>query len=411
MNIYDKNNNINDRIILMIISSIMILNFLLILPNHEIFFLSECGKNSLYIYLFHRFFIIFVQEKIFIKTMNDYLILLSFIFSLISMLLFGNKFFNKYHSSFIDFLYNNINNKRTKRRLLSIIFYFSIIILFALKPIENLFKHFNKLVNNPDNKNLYIQENVFKKNTKSFLENIFKIKGIKKNYSLENNSYYDNNNIQNIFCKMLNNYSEKTVYKLIYNSNSITFIGDSITEGTKNGYHPWYEPMFYCFKKKKIINISKGSYTTKLIINDFKNDLIKSNSDLYFIALGTNDIRYRRASICSMDSIEYINNIYSIVNLTKTKNSKYIFIAPWFSTSKDPISKLNHDEKIKMMNNYSSELKTFSKKSNNYLYINPNNYLEHNIRKNWKKYLVDYIHPNKNYGIELYSQSIFENSN
>ena len=152
MNIYDKNNNINDRIILMIISSIMILNFLLILPNHEIFFLSECGKNSLYIYLFHRFFIIFVQEKIFIKTMNDYLILLSFIFSLISMLLFGNKFFNKYHSSFIDFLYNNINNKRTKRRLLSIIFYFSIIILFALKPIENLFKHFNKLVNNPDNK-------------------------------------------------------------------------------------------------------------------------------------------------------------------------------------------------------------------------------------------------------------------
>ena len=102
---------------------------------------------------------------------------------------------------------------------------------------------------------------------------------------------------------------------------------------------------------KKIINISKGSYTTKLILKQFKNDLIESNSDLYIIALGTNDIRYRKASICSMDSIEYINNIDSIVNLTKTKNSKYIFIAPWFSTSKDPISNLNHTEKIKLMKN------------------------------------------------------------
>ena len=411
MNIYDQNNNINDRISLMIISSIMILNFLLILPNHKIFYLSECGKNSLYIYLFHRFFTIFVQEKIFIKPMNEHLILLSFIFSLIIMLLFGNNFVRKYHNSFIDLLYNNINNVKTKGRLLSLTFYLSLIIILALKPLENLFKHFNIFMNNTDNKNIYIQDKSFKMNSKSFLEDIFGIKRIKKNYSFENNSYYDNNKIKNNFCRKLNNYSEKTVYKLIYNSNTITFIGDSITEGTKNGYHPWYEPMIYCFKNKKIINISKGSYTTKLIIKNFQNDLIKSNSDLYFIALGTNDIRYRRASICSMDSIEYINNIDNIVNLTKTKNSKYIFIAPWFSTSKDPISNLNHTEKIKMMKNYSSQLKTYSKKSSNYIYINPNNYIEHNIRNNGKKYLVDYIHPNKNYGIELYSQSILENSN
>ena len=252
MNIYDQNNNINDRISLMIISSIMILNFLLILPNHKIFYLSECGKNSLYIYLFHRFFTIFVQEKIFIKPMNEYLILLSFIFSLIIMLLFGNNFVRKYHNSFIDLLYNNINNVKTKGRLLSLTFYLSLIIILALKPIENLFKHFNIFMNNTDNKNIYIQDKSFKMNSKSFLEDIFGIKRIKKNYSFENNSYYDNNKIKNNFCRKLNNYSEKNVYKLIYNSNTITFIGDSITEGTKNGYHPWYEPIIYCFKNKKI---------------------------------------------------------------------------------------------------------------------------------------------------------------
>ena len=41
---------------------------------------------------------------------------------------------------------------------------------------------------------------------------------------------------------------------MINNSNSITFIGDSITEGIINGYHPWFEPIIYCFKKKKIID-------------------------------------------------------------------------------------------------------------------------------------------------------------
>ena len=76
--------------------------------------------------------------------MNEHLILLSFIFSLIIMLLFGNNFVRKYHNSFIDLLYNNINNVKTKGRLLSLTFYLSLIIILALKPIENLFKHFNR---------------------------------------------------------------------------------------------------------------------------------------------------------------------------------------------------------------------------------------------------------------------------
>ena len=74
------------------------------------------------------------------------------------MLLFGNNFFRKYHNSFIDLLYNNNNNVKTKGRLLS-------------------------FMNNTDNKNIYIQDKSFKMNSKSFLEDIFGIKRIKKNYS------------------------------------------------------------------------------------------------------------------------------------------------------------------------------------------------------------------------------------
>ena len=59
------------------------------------------------------------------------------------------------------------------------------------------------------------------------------------------------------------------IYKYIKSSNRITFIGDSITEGTKNGKHPWYEPIINFFKNKKIINISKGCYTNKLIKKNF----------------------------------------------------------------------------------------------------------------------------------------------
>ena len=70
--------------------------------------------------------------------------------------------------------------------------------------------------------------------------------------------------------KVNEKYKNKKLFKLINDSYSITFIGDSITEGTKNNYHPWYEPLIYYFDNKKIINISKGSYTTSLIIKDFK---------------------------------------------------------------------------------------------------------------------------------------------
>ena len=247
--------------------------------------------------------------------------------------------------------------------------------------------------------------------TKILVGKILGIKKMKKYYFFINNSYFDIDIERNYFCNILNKYSEKTIYKYVNESYSITFIGDSITEGTKNGFHPWYEPITKCFKNKKIINISKGSYTTKLILQNYEKNIIQSNSDLYIIALGANDVRYRKSSICAMDPVEYVNQIDKIVNLTKNKNKvpKYIFIAPWCSTPNDNISRLKHKDKKELMKKYSLELKNYADKKN-YSFIEPNEYLEKVVNNNTKKYLVDYIHPNKKQGIELYSEAVLFSS-
>ena len=238
------------------------------------------------------------------------------------------------------------------------------------------------------------------------------INEIKENYYFINGSYIDiknkETNLKNIINKK---YIEKEIFKLIDKSYSITFIGDSITEGTKNNYHPWYEPLIYYFKNKKIINISKGSYTTTLIIKDFKYHIMKSKSDLYIIALGTNDIRYRNPEICAMTKEKYINNIKKIIALAKTnnKNSKFILISPWFSSNNDKNCQLNENEKKIFFEEYANILKNFCYK-NNYLYINPNPYIFNIIKNNYSKYMLDQIHPNDKNGIELYSEAILFSS-
>ena len=239
-----------------------------------------------------------------------------------------------------------------------------------------------------------------------------KVKEIKENYFFINGSYIDIKNKETNLKNIINEkYIEKEIFKLIDKSYSITFIGDSITEGTKNNYHPWYEPLIYYFTNKKVINISKGSYTTTLIIKDFKYHIMKSKSDLYIIALGTNDIRYRNPEICAMTKEQYINNIKKIIVLAKTNNkkAKFIFISPWLSDKNDIYCKLNKIEKNKFFEEYSNILQNFCGK-NNYLYINPNPYIFNIIKTNYSKYMLDQIHPNDKDGIELYSEAVLFSS-
>ena len=277
---------------------------------------------------------------------------------------------------------------------------------FSAIPIYDIIKYNLTTLNENERKRV---EKIQLMSTKVLVGEKIGINEIRKKYYFINNTYEDFDKSRNYLCDILNKYSETIIYRYIDTSNSITFIGDSITEGTKNGFHPWYEPIFKCFKNKKVINISKGSYTTKLILKYYKNEIIKSKTDLYIIAIGINDIRYRKESICAMNSENYIQQINEIVNLAKNKNSKFIFIAPWFSTSYDIISEIKHEDKLKLIKEYSLAIENYSK-INNHIFINPNEYLEKIIINNTERYMVDFIHPNSNEGIELYSESVFANS-
>ena len=196
------------------------------------------------------------------------------------------------------------------------------------------------------------------------------------------------------------------ICQLIEEANSVCFIGDSITEGTKNGGYGWYEPLINCFNKKDVFNISKGGATSKTII-----ELVENNNrkcDLYVIAIGTNDIRYRYHNLCAMNEAEYIDNLKLIIETIKNSNARFVFIAPWNSLENDTNSKLEVKEKQKYMDIYSATLKEFCDQYN-YLYINPNEII-FNVLNNesYEKYLVDFIHPNNKNGIELYSNAVQE---
>ena len=277
---------------------------------------------------------------------------------------------------------------------------------FSAIPIYDLIKNNVSNLNEKERKRV---EEIQSMSTKVLVGKKIGINEIRQNYFFINNSYFDYEINKNNFCDNYNKYSKKIIYKYIDTSDSITFIGDSITEGTKNGFHPWYDPIVNCLKNKKIINISKGSYTTKLIIRDFKDEIIKSNSDLYIIDIGINDIRYRKQSICAMNSNDYIRKIKKIVGFVTNKKAKFIFIAPWYSTSDDIVSKLKHKDKLKLIKEYSKEIENYAK-SQNYIFINPNDYLAKKLINNRKKYLVDFIHPNSKEGIKLYSESVLLNS-
>ncbi|SFM27076.1 GDSL-like Lipase/Acylhydrolase [Gracilibacillus orientalis] len=203
--------------------------------------------------------------------------------------------------------------------------------------------------------------------------------------------------------------AKKIIY-LIQNSKSVCFIGDSITEGTKNGGYSWYEPLMENFEGIKVKKFARGQATPYFVKNSQKIADIRAN--LYIIAVGTNDVRYRDPQKCAMTSNEYIDNLQKIIKKIKAKkkNAKFIFIAPWTTDQYDPTSELSTEERFKMLQEYSKALKSFCDK-HEHLYIDPNETISQTFKtRNPKKWLVDHIHPNASDGINLYSKAVIDAS-
>lgn len=254
---------------------------------------------------------------------------------------------------------------------------------------------------------LHRVEEVSKTITKVMIDRKISLDNIQDRYFYINNNYYVKSDFKNVVAT----YKDKKLYQLIDSSKSVVFIGDSITEGTMNNHHPYYEPLMDAFQGKKITNISKGSYTTKMIIRDYKQQIATAKGDLVVIALGTNDVRYRNKKTSALTSKDYVEQIDNIIKYTKRSNynSKVVLIAPWFSLNDDDIARLSPTAKKKLMKEFGRALEQYAIK-NNYLYIDPNDYLEKEVIKDRDKYMMDFIHPNDGFGIRLYSEAILHES-
>ena len=210
----------------------------------------------------------------------------------------------------------------------------------------------------------------------------------------------------------ISKYSQNEFYQELSKASNYCFIGDSVTEGTKNGGFGWYEPLINNFTGK-VKTSAHGSYTTKMLLNEKFEEMQECVSDINIIAIGTNDIRYREKDICAMDEKEYIENIKKIENLIKNKkkDAKIVFIAPWISLISDNVTPLSQYDKEILFEKYSKALNDYAN-SNNYMYINPNKYILDKLKRiDSKYYLKDHIHPNKINGINLYSEAVLNGNN
>ena len=205
--------------------------------------------------------------------------------------------------------------------------------------------------------------------------------------------------------ELTNEMKNGILYNAVEKADSICFVGDSLTEGTKNGGCPWYEPIEEFMDTKDIYNFSKGGCTVSYI-NEHIDDI--PDAGLYVIAIGTNDVRYRDESQCAMTSEAYISGIDTLRKklLQKNSSAEFIFIAPWYSTDGDPFCQLSYDSKTDLNNEYSEALRKYCDEYS-LGYINANPYIQNMLDKNPdSQFLLDHIHPNPDKGVVMYSEAV-----
>lgn len=228
------------------------------------------------------------------------------------------------------------------------------------------------------------------------------------NTSLDIRYYFDKNGFIRLPAKpitLTEDMKNGVFYKAVNSVKSICFVGDSITEGSKNCGYPWYEPLeehLTC----EVHNRSWGSGTVQTLLNH-SDEIIAAKAELYVIAIGTNDVRYRNSN-CAMNEKEYLNKLNELCKLIRKENAKaqFVFIAPWTSIDGDPYCSLAYRDKILLNNKYSAALEEYCS-LNGHKFINANPAIDEKINfypsSNW---LIDHIHPNANAGIMLYSQAV-----
>lgn len=203
-------------------------------------------------------------------------------------------------------------------------------------------------------------------------------------------------------------YKRSPLLRLISDAQSVCFIGDSITDGMKNGGYGWYEPMMQMFPDIKVSAFALGGQTSTYIKNN-KETIAGIKADVYVIAIGCNDIRYRNPEICAMDEEAYISNIDEIRQriIRVQPHAKFVFISPWMSLEPDPYCNTSVENKLALYTAYAKALNDYANKVNS-IYIDPNPYINNLLCQTPKireDIFIDHIHPNADMGIRVFSEA------
>ena len=197
------------------------------------------------------------------------------------------------------------------------------------------------------------------------------------------------------------------IYALMMESETVVFVGDSVTEGTKNGGYGWFEPLVNSIPGKSVYVEASGGATTRTLL-DKTESIARHGADLYVIAIGTTDVRYRDPETCAMTSQQYIKNLASLVEAIRAKNSnaKFGFVSPWPGLPNDPYTKVSASEQESMRSGYSQALRDYCSKED-HVFVDPSAKILSEVDlKAIDFYLIDHIHPNAAHGIRLYSRAV-----
>lgn len=195
------------------------------------------------------------------------------------------------------------------------------------------------------------------------------------------------------------------LWQALSRAGSVCFLGDSVTEGTKNGGCPWYEPIEEHLADKEIYNFSKGGCTISYLADNIGNI---PAAELYVIAVGTNDVRYRDETVCAMTAEEFARRADGLGTALSEKSpgAEIVFIAPWYSTDGDKLSPLPFDDKTALNSEYSAALETLCAERG-FGFINANGVIAEKLgRSPDRTYLLDHIHPNASRGVRMYSEAV-----
>ena len=198
------------------------------------------------------------------------------------------------------------------------------------------------------------------------------------------------------------------LYRLLSQSETVCFVGDSLTEGTMNGGVPWYEPL-RPWIRGKIVNISQGGATTKILLGYFLPSIVHAAADLYVVAVGANDILFRDPLFCATTAEGYVRNLQKLRDAAceRRPDAKFVFIAPWLATDGDAgiIGGEKPPDTDAAYRHYTEALKAWCDETGD-IFIHANGHIARRFAlSSPETYLVDFIHPNAGLGVQLYAEA------